>query len=99
MCRAAVTSVTRGGWLARPPSVVVTLSVWYVFIETPQHMPDELLFTIPPIMHESIDAGSGPILYLRRSAVAPGGGGGVGDGVPVRDTMTMDACLATRLRA
>eukprot|EP00962_Isochrysis_galbana_P009213 scaffold2574_cov110-Isochrysis_galbana.AAC.8 len=27
------------------------------------HIPDELLATMPPIMHESIEAGSGPILY------------------------------------
>mmetsp|Transcript_27848 Transcript_27848/g.84992 ORF Transcript_27848/g.84992 Transcript_27848/m.84992 type:complete len:405 (-) Transcript_27848:409-1623(-) len=37
--------------------------VWYVFCFTPQHMPEELLATMPPIMHESMDAGSGPILY------------------------------------
>lgn len=38
-------------------------SVWYVFCLTPQHMPDELLATMPPIMQDSMDAGSGPILY------------------------------------
>ena len=42
-----------------------SLSVWYVFCATPQHMPLELLFTMPPIMHESMDAGSGPRRYLR----------------------------------
>ena len=41
----------------------MSASVWYVFWETPQHMPEELLLTMPPIMHESIDEGSGPILY------------------------------------
>lgn len=40
-----------------------SFSVWYVFWLTPQHIPDELLATIPPIMHESMDEGSGPILY------------------------------------
>jgi len=34
---------------------------------TPQHMPEELLATMPPIMQESIDDGSGPILYLSTS--------------------------------
>jgi len=52
-----------------------SFSVWYVFCATPQHMPDELLFTMPPIMHESIDAGSGPRRYvvsqLLRFAYAP----------------------------
>mmetsp|Transcript_14119 Transcript_14119/g.56273 ORF Transcript_14119/g.56273 Transcript_14119/m.56273 type:complete len:415 (+) Transcript_14119:2060-3304(+) len=38
-------------------------NVWYVFCATPQHMPDELLLTMPPIMHESIEAGSGPRRY------------------------------------
>ena len=41
----------------------MSCSVWYVFCLTPQHIPDELLATMPPIMHESIEAGSGPILY------------------------------------
>jgi hypothetical protein len=40
-----------------------SLRVWYVFWLTPQHMPEELLATMPPIMHESIEDGSGPILY------------------------------------
>jgi hypothetical protein len=39
------------------------LSVWYVFWLTPQHMPLLLLDTTPPTMHESMDEGSGPILY------------------------------------
>ena len=30
---------------------------------TPQHMPEELLATMPPIMQESMEDGSGPILY------------------------------------
>ena len=34
-----------------------------MFCATPQHMPDELLATTPPIMHESMEDGSGPILY------------------------------------
>lgn len=34
---------------------------------TPQHMPEELLDTMPPIMHESMEAGSGPILYCTGS--------------------------------
>lgn len=37
--------------------------VWYVFWDTPQHIPLELFETIPPTMQESIDEGSGPILY------------------------------------
>ena len=41
----------------------MSLSVWYVFCATPQHMPEELLLTMPPIMQESIEDGSGPILY------------------------------------
>ena len=40
-----------------------SLTVWYVFWETPQHMPEELLETIPPTMQLSIEEGSGPILY------------------------------------
>ena len=36
---------------------------------TPQHMPDELFATMPPIMQLSIDAGSGPILYCVRVRV------------------------------
>jgi hypothetical protein len=39
--------------------------VWYVFWATPQHMPLELLDTMPPTMHESMDDGSGPILYCK----------------------------------
>ena len=41
----------------------MSLSVWYVFCFTPQHIPEELFATTPPIMHESMDEGSGPILY------------------------------------
>jgi hypothetical protein len=37
--------------------------VWYVFCDTPQHMPDELLATTPPTMQLSTELGSGPILY------------------------------------
>lgn len=38
-----------------------------MFWLTPQHMPDELLATMPPIMHESMEEGSGPILYCTGS--------------------------------
>ena len=41
----------------------MSCSVWYVFCFTPQHMPDELLATMPPIIQLSMEAGSGPILY------------------------------------
>mmetsp|Transcript_2069 Transcript_2069/g.5539 ORF Transcript_2069/g.5539 Transcript_2069/m.5539 type:complete len:270 (-) Transcript_2069:760-1569(-) len=41
----------------------ISLSVWYVFCDTPQHMPEELLAMIPPIMQLSMLLGSGPILY------------------------------------
>ena len=33
------------------------------FWDTPQHMPEELLATMPPTMQESMEEGSGPILY------------------------------------
>ena len=44
-------------------TILMSLRVWYVFCFTPQHIPDELLATTPPIMHESMEDGSGPILY------------------------------------
>mmetsp|Transcript_17832 Transcript_17832/g.41187 ORF Transcript_17832/g.41187 Transcript_17832/m.41187 type:complete len:205 (-) Transcript_17832:480-1094(-) len=37
-------------------------TVWYVFCATPQHIPELLLATTPPIQHDSIDDGSGPSL-------------------------------------
>lgn len=46
-----------------PPPIMHTFSVWYVFWLTPQHMPLLLLFTMPPTIHESMEAGSGPSLY------------------------------------
>ena len=42
-------------------------SVWKVFCATPQHMPELLLETMPPIMQESMELGSGPILYVSAS--------------------------------
>ena len=36
---------------------------WRTFWLTPQHMPEELLATMPPIMQEWMEDGSGPILY------------------------------------
>ena len=54
-------------------------SVWYAFCATPQHIPLELLETMPPIVQVLIEAGSGPIfaLYGFRTAltiapIAPG---------------------------
>ena len=47
------------------PSTITTRmsrSVWNVFCATPQHMPEELLETMPPIMQLSMEDGSGPIL-------------------------------------
>ena len=38
-----------------------------MFCDTPQHIPLELFETMPPTMHESIDEGSGPILYCTGS--------------------------------
>mmetsp|Transcript_11511 Transcript_11511/g.38038 ORF Transcript_11511/g.38038 Transcript_11511/m.38038 type:complete len:249 (+) Transcript_11511:1956-2702(+) len=44
-------------------TIRISFRVWYVFCFTPQHIPDELFATTPPIIHESMDEGSGPILY------------------------------------
>jgi hypothetical protein len=41
--------------------------VWYVFWDTPQHIPELLLAMMPPIMQLSMEEGSGPILYWSSS--------------------------------
>ncbi len=42
----------------------MSFKVWYVFCATPQHIPEALFAMIPPIAALSMDAGSGPILYM-----------------------------------
>ena len=66
-CTSKKASLLLGSLVSRTvPSKKTTLmsfNVWYVFCDTPQHMPEELLDTMPPTIQLSMEDGSGPILY------------------------------------
>ena len=74
-------------------------SVRYAFCSVPQHIPDELFATMPPIMQAPIDAGSGPSFAPWRArwalTIPPTTPGPTRTRVPPSKTSSVRQCFDT----